>query len=127
MVLKKIKKILKQTGQGFQVGGSAYKGVFTGKGVKPAKDLAKKFRKEDLKVQAKSGKTAKSRMEAKNRITIGDDKIDAAKAKHKKFQENRKKMKEMRKNNPEKYRKLKKKQRKEEMAKSFKSRSSTWD
>lgn len=47
--------------------------------------------------------------------------------KHKAFQANRKKMDAMRKNNPEKYKKLKKKQRKEEMAKSFKSRSSTWD
>jgi len=47
--------------------------------------------------------------------------------KHKASQANRKKMNEMRKNNPEKYRKLKKKQRKAEMAKSFTSRSSTWD
>jgi len=47
--------------------------------------------------------------------------------KHKAFQANRKKMNELRKSNPEKYRKLKKKQRKAEMAKSFKSRSSTWD
>tara|TARA_Y100001973_G_C5179750_1_gene324113 strand:- start:1448 stop:1825 length:378 start_codon:yes stop_codon:yes gene_type:complete len=43
------------------------------------------------------------------------------------FKDNRKKMDAMRKNNPEKYKKLKKKQRKEEMAKSFKAKSSTWD
>ena len=47
--------------------------------------------------------------------------------KNKAFQANRKKMNELRKSNPEKYRKLKKKQRKAEMAKSFKSKSSTWD
>ena len=47
--------------------------------------------------------------------------------KNKAFQANRKQMNQLRKSNPEKYRKLKKKQRKAEMAKSFTSRSSTWD
>ena len=47
--------------------------------------------------------------------------------KNKAFQANRKQMNELRKSNPEKYRKLKKKQRKAEMARSFTSRSSTWD
>ena len=83
MVLKKLKKVFKQTKEGFQVGGAGYKGIVTGKGVKPAKDLAKKFRKSDLKIQAKSGKTTRSRMEAKQRLTHGDEAINNLQKQHK--------------------------------------------
>tara|TARA_R100000781_G_C4024866_1_gene108459 strand:+ start:71 stop:556 length:486 start_codon:yes stop_codon:yes gene_type:complete len=89
MVLKKFKKIISDTKKGFQIGGSAYKGVFTGKGIKPAKDLAKKFRKEELKKNTKTGNT-RSRMEAKNRLIHGDEKINKTKKQHQTFKEDRK-------------------------------------
>ena len=89
MVLKKFKKIISDTKKRFQIGGAGYKGVVTGKGIKPAVDLANKFRKEDLKVQTKTG-NARSRMEAKNRLIHGDKKINEAKKQHKTFKEDRK-------------------------------------
>ena len=121
------KDVRKQIGQGFQIGGAAYKGVFTGKGVQPGIDKQKKFRKDDLKVQAESGKTTRERMEAKNRLTHGDEKIDALKKKNKKFKDNRAKMDKLRKTNPERYKKLKREQRKKENLAAMKAGSHTWD
>lgn len=119
--------VRKKIGQGFQIGGSAYKGVFTGKGLSNAEKLKKKFRKEDLKVEAKSGKTVGARMEAKNRLVMGDDMIDSIKKRAQKSKDDKAKMQRLKKNNPDKYRKLKKEQRKKKMEKAFTSKSSTWD
>jgi len=79
---------------------------------------------KNIKSGSASGRIQKDLVENKN---FSRTQLRKLGDKNKAFKSNRKKMNEMRKNNPEKYRKLKKKQRKEEMAKSFKARSSTWD
>ena len=121
------KDVRKKIGQGFQIGGAAYKGVVTGKGVQPGIDKQEKFRKDELKIQAESGKTAKAKMEAKNRLIHGDEKINALQKKGKKFKDNRAEMQKLRKTNPEKYKKLKREQRKKENLAAMKAGSHTWD
>ena len=76
MVLKKIR-------QGFRIGGAAYKGVFTGKGLSNATKLQKKFRKEELQIQSKKGKTLKERLQAESRLRHGDEAINKLSKKNK--------------------------------------------
>jgi len=72
--------VLKRIGEGFRIGGAAYKGLFTGKGLSNATELQKKFTKEEEKTKKKeklktkrkaglmgSGKTARrNRVKARN-------------------------------------------------------------
>ena len=73
-------------------------------------------------------KTAGGRIQQKL-VEAGHQKADLRRLKEKTAAAKQKRadMQKLRKTNPEEYRKRKKKQRKAEMAKSFKSRSSTWD
>ena len=82
--------VLKKIGQGFRIGGAAYKGVFTGKGLSNATKLQKKFRKEELLIQSKKGKTLKERLQAENRLRYGDEAVNKQAKKNKDW----KKMKE---------------------------------
>ena len=57
-------------------------GTYLTKGKKAAQDQSKEFRKSDLKIQSESGKTTRSRMEAKQRLTHGDKAINNLKKKN---------------------------------------------
>ena len=119
MVLKRLKK---RIGRNWEI-----TKTHVTQGKEAAVKQQKEFRKDDLKVQAKSGKTAGKRAEAKNRLIHGDKAINKLKKKHKKSQKERDKMNRLRKENPERYRRIKKKKNKKEREAAFTARSSTWD
>ena len=106
MTKKKKRSILSRIGEGFQLGGAAYKGVLTGKGLSNAKNL----RKDQLKTQTKVG-TTRSRMEAANKLRMGEDMVASIKKRAKASKDDKARMQRLKKNNPAKYKEEKRKRR----------------
>jgi len=111
MVLKRLKKTALQIKKAWQSDSNPVQGIKN-------REISSNIKKGNAK--GKIQKTLTDAGHSKTGLRLQGEKNKA-------FQANRKQMNQLRKSNPEKYRKLKKKQRKAEMAKSFTSRSSTWD
>ena len=116
MVLKRLKKKLSENVD-------ITKTYFT-KGKKAAVKQKQQFRKDDLKVQAKSGKTVGKRMEAENRLIHGDKAINKLKKKAKKSQKDRDRMNRLKKEKPEAYKRIKKRRAKKELESQYRKTTS---